>query len=127
MDSSGDAWITGSTQSADFPTTSDAVQSVLFGNVDAFVSELNANGTALEYSTYLGGSDNDDDDDDDDTIFDSGQAIAVDSAGNIYVTGHASPGNFPIQNALQSTQGGGPRRRLHREVRGRSSSSHAVR
>ena len=102
VDSSGDAWITGSTQSADFPTTADAVQSDLFENFDAFVSELNADGTALEYSTYLGGADNEDDGD-----LDSGQAIAVDSAGNIYVTGHASPGNFPIQNALQSTQGGG--------------------
>ncbi len=102
LDSSGDAWITGSTQSADFPTTSDAVQSDFFENFDAFVSELNADGTALEYSTYLGGAD-----DSDNGNVDSGQAIAVDSAGNIYVTGHASPGNFPIENALQSTQGGG--------------------
>ena len=102
VDSAGNAFITGSATSSNFPTTADAVQSNLFENSDAFVSELNADGTALEYSTYLGGADNEDDDN-----FDSGQAIAMDSAGNTYVAGHASPGNFPIQNALQSTQGGG--------------------
>ena len=102
VDSAGNAFITGFATSSNFPTTADAVQSDLFENFDAFVSELNADGTALEYSTYLGGAD-----DSDDGSVDSGLAIAVDSAGNIYVTGHASPGNFPIQNALQSTQGGG--------------------
>ncbi len=102
VDSAGNAYITGYATSSNFPTTADAVQSDLFENSDAFVSELNADGTALEYSTYLGGADNEDNGN-----VDSGQAIAVDSAGNIYVTGHASPGNFPIQNALQSTQGGG--------------------
>ena len=57
VDSAGDAYVTGSTNSSDFPTTADAVQSDLFENFDAFVSELNADGTALEYSTYLGGDD----------------------------------------------------------------------
>ena len=102
VDSAGNAFITGFATSSNFPTTADAVQSDLIDNFDGFVSELNANGTALEYSTYLGGADNQDNGNGD-----NGQAIAVDSAGNIYVTGHASPGNFPIQNALQSTQGGG--------------------
>ena len=54
------------------------------------------------YSTYMGGNDSDGGDGDD-----FGQAIAVDSAGNVYVTGHAGSGNFPIQNAFQSAFGGG--------------------
>ncbi len=100
VDSAGDAWITGYTTSTNFPTTADAVQSVIFEDIDAFVSELNADGTALKYSTYLGGTIADE------GVIDAGQAIAVDSAGNIYVTGLAFPGNFPIKNALQSTLGG---------------------
>ena len=100
IDSAGDAFVTGTTDSPDFPTTSGAVQSALLGEFDAFVAEVSADGTALKYSTYLGG-------DDDETHVDSGHAIAVDSAGNTYVTGLASPLDFLIQNALQSTPGGG--------------------
>ena len=102
VDSAGDAWVTGTDGSGDFPTTADAVQPAFIDNSDAFVSELNPDGTALEYSTYLGGTY-----DDDGASFDSGQAIAVDSAGNVYVTGNAGSGSFPFENALQSTLGGG--------------------
>ena len=102
VDSAGDAWVTGIDGSGDFPTTADAVQPAFIDDSDAFVSELNPDGTALEYSTYLGGTYGDDGD-----SFDSGQAIAVDSAGNVYVTGLAGSGSFPFQNALQSTFGGG--------------------
>ncbi len=95
VDSAGDAYVAGTTNSSDFPTTSDAVQSA-FGGGDAnvFVAEVSADGTALEYSTNFGAES-------------EGTAIAVDSAGNAYVTGNAGFGSFPIENALQPTLGGG--------------------
>ncbi|MGA7047429.1 MAG: SBBP repeat-containing protein, partial [Candidatus Sulfotelmatobacter sp.] len=60
LDASGDAYIAGGTSSSDFPTTTGAFQTTYGGgNLDAFVFELNSNGTALVYSTYLGGSNDD--------------------------------------------------------------------
>ena len=102
VDSAGDAFVTGFTQSDDFPTAS-ALQSILgisAGSLcgasacaDAFVTEFNANGTALTYSTYLGGS-----------SADFGQGIALDSSGLAYVTGSTSSTNFPaIAGAFQSS------------------------
>lgn len=88
LDSSGNAYITGSTLSTDFPTTSGAFQQLdkaMSGNATAFVTKLNANGTALVYSTYLGGSERD-----------IANAIAVDSSGNAYVTGQTSSTDFPV-------------------------------
>ena len=63
---------------------------------DAFVTKLNAAGSALVYSTYLGGSGDDD-----------GNGIAVDSSGNAYVTGYTDSTNFPTANAFQAAFGGG--------------------
>ena len=57
-DASGDAYVTGATFSTNFPTTPGAYQTSLGGNRDVFVTKLNATGTALTYSTYLGGSNN---------------------------------------------------------------------
>jgi streptogramin lyase len=94
VDSAGNAYVTGSTQSPDFPTVN-ALQPTLAGGSDAFVAKLNAAGSALVYSTYLGGGG------------DSGQGIAVDSAGNAYVTGYTGSSNFPTVNALQPTLAGG--------------------
>src|SRR5207244_3697637 len=68
---------------------------------DAFVTGLNAAGSALVYSTYLGGSGNDND-----TNPGPLGGIAVDSSGNIYVTGITGSSNFPTKNALQATYGG---------------------
>ena len=65
-------------------------------NGDAFVTKFNAAGSALVYSTYLGGGDSD-----------HGESIAVDSAGNAYVTGSTLSTDFPTVNAFQSTFGGG--------------------
>ena len=85
MDGSGNAYVTGLAESADFPTTSGAFQ-ITFGGgaiADSFVTKLNAGGTALAYSTYLGGSG-----------FDEGFSIAVDGSGDAYVTGRTSSTNF---------------------------------
>jgi len=77
VDRGGDAYVTGFTYATNFPTTPDAFQTTFGGgNGDAFVTKLNPAGNALVYSTYLGGSSGDD-----------GDGIAVDTLGNIYVTG----------------------------------------
>ena len=85
VDASGNAYVTGYTSSIDFPTASAIKSSLgLLDTQDAFVFKLNAAGSALAYSTYLGGSGS----------TDIGWAIGVDAAGNAYVTGAASAG-FP--------------------------------
>ncbi|MCW3095847.1 MAG: Cell surface protein, partial [Chthonomonadaceae bacterium] len=88
-DSGGNAYITGLTYSVDFPTTPGAFQTVNStggrGGWVAFVSKLNAAGTALLYSTYLGGT----------SGRDSTSGIAVDAGGNAYVTGSAASFDFP--------------------------------
>jgi uncharacterized repeat protein (TIGR01451 family) len=96
IDKSGNAYVTGDTKSANFPVAN-AVQSTYGSGLgDAFVTKLNATGSALLYSTFLGGS-----------LTDEGRGIAVDGSGNAYVVGHTSSFNFPIANPLQPTNGGG--------------------
>ena len=73
MDAAGNAYVTGSTGSTDFPTTAGAFQTAPAGG-DAFVTKLDATGSALVYSTYLGGGGSDE-----------AYGIAVDAAGNAYV------------------------------------------
>jgi hypothetical protein len=90
-DASRNAYVTGSTSSTNFPTAK-ALQSTLNGINNAFITKINASGSALVYSTYLGGSDND-----------AGAGIAVDGSGNAYVTGITDSTNFPTVNALQPT------------------------
>jgi len=93
VDSGGSAYITGNTDSTDFPTMNALQPTYGGGENDAFVTEFNPTGSALVYSTYLGGS-----------AADSGNGIAVDSAGNAYVTGYTYSKNFPVTpNALQKT------------------------
>ena len=97
VDSSGNAYVTGDTDSSNFPTTSGAFQTALVGTDNAFVTELDSGGDALVYSTYLGGSSTD-----------YGQGIALDSSGNAYVTGYTDSTNFPVTTgAYQTTYGGG--------------------
>ncbi len=84
VDSTGNAYVTGGTKSVNFPITSDATQTTLRGSDDVFISKLNAAGSALIYSTYLGG-----------TASDEGFSIAVDSSGATYVTGETTSVNFP--------------------------------
>jgi hypothetical protein len=94
VDSAGNAYITGQAN-GDYPTTPGAFQTVSGGSSEAFVTKLNPTGTALVYSTFLGGSG-----------FDVGSEIAIDSAGNAYVTGRAEPG-FPVTpGAFQTSFGG---------------------
>ena len=94
VDSSGNAYVAGATNSTDFPTVN-AIQSTAGGGYDVFVSKINSSGTALIYSTYLGGGSDD-----------SAYGIAVDSSGNAYVAGNTSSTNFPTVNAIQGTAGG---------------------
>jgi uncharacterized protein (TIGR03437 family) len=86
VDSAGNATVTGYTNSTNFPTTADAVQRAYGGGMfDAFVTKVDAAGSAILYSTYLGGS-----------ATDMGAAVAADSSGNVYVTGRADSRNFPV-------------------------------
>jgi Beta-propeller repeat/FG-GAP-like repeat len=94
VDAAGNAYVTGLTNSINFPTLHPA-QTAFGGYQDAFVTKLNAAGNALVYSTCLGGSDGD-----------RGAAIAVDAAGNAYVTGETTSVDFPTANAFQATSGG---------------------
>jgi hypothetical protein len=85
VDSFGYAYVTGETESANFPTTPGAYKTTPNGGTsDAFVTKLNANGTALLSSTFLGGSGND-----------VGRGIAVDNSGTVYITGYSESANFP--------------------------------
>src|SRR6266699_4715299 len=95
VDSAGNAYITGTTVSTDFPTVN-AIQPTFHGGRDVFVTKINADGTALGYSTYLGGS----------VGSDFGVAIALDSAGSAYVAGMTDSLDFPTVNAIQSTSHG---------------------
>jgi hypothetical protein len=84
VDGAGSAYLTGDTLSTDFPTSAGAFQTSNNGVADVFVTKLNAAGSALVYSTYLGGS-----------LIDSGHGIAVDGAGGAYVTGYTESDDFP--------------------------------
>lgn len=102
VDGSLNAYVTGVTQSSDFPVAA-PLQPALGGGAcgaspcsDAFVAKLNAQGAALDYSTYLGGNG-----------ADSGNAVAVDAGGNAYVAGATASPNFPaIAPAFQSVYAG---------------------
>jgi len=97
VDSAGNAYLTGYTLSTDFPTHQGLLTNIdLWGSIDAFVAKLSADGAMLAYATYLGGS-----------SYDSGEGIAVDGAGNAYVTGATDSTDFPTRLALQPDFGGG--------------------
>ena len=104
LTAAGNAVVTGGTCSSNFPVTAGSLAAVAPGvdcdsfTYDAFVTELNPAGTALAYSTYLGGPDND-----------VAQGVAVDSAGNAYVTGFTRSASFSgvTAGSFQSTNPGG--------------------
>ncbi|MFC0212487.1 SBBP repeat-containing protein [Paenibacillus chartarius] len=85
VDAAGNAYIVGSTESSDLPATPGAFQGMLRGTQDAFVAKLNPTGTDLIYCTYFGGS-----------AEEFGQGIAIDAAGNAYITGQTDSVDMPI-------------------------------
>lgn len=96
VDGSNNTYVTGQTQSTDFPTTIGAFDTSLGGPLDAFVTKINLTGSALVYSTYLGGSSND-----------AGLGIAVDASSNSYIAGATLSLDFPTMSAFQAANGGG--------------------
>jgi hypothetical protein len=106
VDSAGNAYISGTTSSIDFPTVNPLQPAYGGGDRDAFVAKINPSGSALVYSTYLGGSGND--------IVGGGgfayygRSIAVDGAGSTYVTGGTTSTDFPTTpGAVQTICNGG--------------------
>lgn len=91
VDTIGNAYVTGTTDGTNFPTTAGSFKATST-STGAFISKLNANGTALIYSTYLSGNGQT-----------TATAIAVDSTGNAHVTGMTSARDFPTVNALKTT------------------------
>jgi hypothetical protein len=96
LDSSNNAIVTGDTTSSDLPVSSTAFQKQLAGATDAFVARLNAAGNAILSCSYLGGS-----------ATEHAAAIAVDSAGHIYIGGSTTSTNLPVSSAYQAQSGGG--------------------
>lgn len=92
VDSSGSAYVAGFAGSTDFPVVN-PMQLHLAGADDAFVTKFNPSGSALVYSTYLGGGSED-----------QAYGIAIDQAGNAYVTGRTNSSDFPLTNAIQATR-----------------------
>lgn len=91
IDSSGNAYVSGTTDGTNFPTTAGSFKTTSIRG-GAFVSKLNPTGSSLIYSTYITGN----------GII-NGTAIAIDSAGNAYVTGLTSATDFPTVNGLKTT------------------------
>jgi len=88
------AYVTGFTESTNFPTTSGAFQKKFQGVSDAFVTKIASNGMSFVYSTFLGGADRD-----------RGQSIAIDPLGRAFVTGSAFSTNFPVSSNAFQTNG----------------------
>ena len=95
VDTIGNVYIDGSTDSTNFPTSS-AFQGTKGAGADAFVTKFNATGSALTYSTFLGGSG-----------ADEGFGIALDSSNNAYISGHTTSTNFPTSSPFQAANAGG--------------------
>src|SRR5205823_10972536 len=93
--SSGTVYVTGVTDSSDFPTPNPAQATFAGGASDAFVAKLNSLGAGLIYGTYLGGNG-----------FDSGEAIGWGPQGSVFVAGVTESSNFPTAASFQSTLAG---------------------
>ena len=94
VDGSGAAYVAGYTNSTNFPTQA-PFQASNAGQTDAFVTKLNAAGSALTYSTYLGGSG-----------YDVGWPIGIDGTGAAYVTGYTLSADFPTQAPFEAAYSG---------------------
>ncbi len=97
VDANGNSFLIGETRSEDFPTKN-AYNSTHEGqgNYDIFVTKLNATGSGLVFSTFLGGVEND-----------RGESLVLDNAGNTYIYGYSESANFPTKNAYNATHSGG--------------------
>lgn len=98
VDGAGNVYITGWSNSNDFPVTGGLDLTYNGGEYDAIVAKINAAGTELVYAGFLGGNG-----------WDTGSGIAVDSAGSAYVTGRTSSDNFPVTVGPDLTYNGGER------------------
>ena len=95
VDATGSAYIAGFTSSPDFPLVN-PLQASRHGTADAFASKISASGTAVEYSTYLGGS----------SSVDRATAITVDGIGSAYIAGYTASSDFPVTGAIQGSLAG---------------------
>jgi hypothetical protein len=96
VDPSQNVYLAGATASMDFPVSPAAFQSAITASYDAFVTKLNPSATSIIFSTYLGGSGSD-----------QATALALDSSGNVWLTGATSSTNFPLANAVYAQPAGG--------------------
>ena len=94
VDANSSAWVTGQTQSADFPMLN-PIQGTYGGNTDAVVARFSSGGT-LQFSTYLGGSG-----------YDNAHSVAVDSANSAYIAGETESSNFPTTAGVLLTSPAG--------------------
>ncbi|MEZ5427993.1 MAG: SBBP repeat-containing protein [Pyrinomonadaceae bacterium] len=92
VDTNGNAYVTGFTRSANYPLKNAVLTELR--DVDSFVTKLNPDGSALVYSTFLGGHN-----------LERGSGITTDEAGNCYVTGRSNSGDFPAKRAVRSPRG----------------------
>jgi hypothetical protein len=95
LDAAGSAYVTGQTNSSDFPTTAGAFDTSWNGSNDAFVTKLHPAGSGLLYSTYLGGSSSD-----------QGWGVAVDADSSVYAAGETNSTNFPTTPGASGNQTG---------------------
>ena len=95
-DPAGNAYVTGTTDSPSYPTTPGALQTAFPGGTPSFVTKMSAGGGMLVYSTYLGGT----------SAGTQANGIAADTAGNAYVTGYTFAADYPLKNSLQPFRNG---------------------
>lgn len=100
VDRAGNAYLTGSTRSADFPVTDKAFQPKYAGGQDAYVIKVNADGSRFLYSTYIGGTG-------EDSAGLTGKVLTVDPKGNAWVVGLTKSRDFPLKEGIQTSYGGG--------------------
>ena len=95
VDREGNAYLAGRTEADDFPTMNPIQSRYGGGSDDVFLSKLNSNGSALIYSTYIGGSE-----------YDQARSLALDDSGSVYLTGRTESDNYPVFNPFIADFGG---------------------
>src|SRR5205814_1869891 len=95
VDANGVAYVTGGTKSNAFPITMNAYQSTRAGDTDAFLAKINPAGSALLYSSFIGGA-----------ATDRGSGVVIDGNGLAYIAGYGASPDFPTENPFQAGFGG---------------------